>query len=237
MSRARPLVLSGARRRCWRWSKATLATTAWSQTAKRCPCSAATEVGAEAPRRSPDHARAGRDRGDVAGGLVAARLGDGTERIEEARVEPRAVVDRKVDGAVAEALEHLAEAADAVPALAPHLLEIDLDGDELLEYVGAVEHAAGGIEHGRMAVAAGDQPVDVEDVALEHRGGRMGDGEIDVAVDGVGEHGMQQHLRTHGRQRAGDLREPDVVAVEDAELADLRHVEGEELRAGRDTLL
>src|SRR5262245_11755305 len=76
---------------------------------------------------SPNHARAGRDRGDVAGGLVAARLRDGAERIEEARIEAGAVIDREVDGAVAEALQHLTEAADAVLALAPHLLEIDLD--------------------------------------------------------------------------------------------------------------
>src|SRR5262249_45380652 len=83
--------------------------------------------GVEALEPSPDHARAGRDRGDVAGGLVAPRLGDGAERVEEARIEAGAIVDRKVDRAVAEALQHLAEAADAVPPLAPHLLEVDLD--------------------------------------------------------------------------------------------------------------
>src|SRR5882672_670609 len=73
--------------------------------------------------RSADHARAGRDRRDVARSLVTAGLGDGTEGVEEAGIEAGAVVDREVDRAVAEALQHLAEAADAVLALTPDLLK------------------------------------------------------------------------------------------------------------------
>src|SRR4029453_9566731 len=75
---------------------------------------APSEDGGEAPPHSPDHARPRRDRGDVAGGLVSARLGDGAERIEEAGIEAAAIVDREGDRAVAEALQHLAQAPGAL---------------------------------------------------------------------------------------------------------------------------
>jgi hypothetical protein len=88
------------------------------------------------------------------------------------------------------------------------------------------------IEHGRLAIAAGGEAVDVEDVALEHRGRRLGDGEVDVAVDGVRHHRVQAHLRAHRGDGAHRLREPDVVAIEQAEAADVRHVEHAEASPG-----
>src|SRR4030095_13813072 len=68
-------------------------------------------------------------------------------------------------------------------------------------------------------LAAGGKAVDVEDVALEHRGRGLGDGKVDVAVDGVRHHRMQHHLGAHGGDGAHRLREPDVVAIEQAEAA------------------
>src|SRR5262245_66185474 len=97
-------------------------------------------------------------------------------------------IDRELRGPVAEALGELPEAPDAVLALAAHLLEVDLDGNDLLAHVAAEEHAPRGIEHGRMTVATGSQPVDVAHIALHHCRGGSTHREIDVAIDGAPPH-------------------------------------------------
>ena len=139
--------------------------------------------------------------------------------------------------AVAEALERLAEGAHAAHPLAPHLLEIDLDRHQLLGGAALVDHPARRVEHAGLAVAARIEAVDVEQVALEHGGTGLGHVQIDVAVDGVGHHRVEDHLRPHRRHGARRLREPEVVAIEHGELADVRHLEDAELVAGRHPLL
>src|SRR5262249_16226749 len=166
----------------------------------------------------------------------AARLLKRSEGIEIAAVEPLSI-DRELPGPVAEALGELPEAPDAVLALAAHLLEVDLDGNDLLAHVAAEEHAPRGIEHGRMTIATGSQSIDVEHIALHHRRGGMRHGEIDVAIDGVRQHGMQDDLRTHGRDLPRRLPEPHIVAVEHPQTAHLGNVEHEELGARPHALL
>ena len=94
-----------------------------------------------------------------------------------------------------------------------------------------------GIEHAGLAVAAGVEAVDVEQVALEHGGTGLGHVQVDVAVDGVGHDRVQDHLGPHRGHGARGLGEPQVVAVEHREPADLGHVEHAELVARGDPLL
>jgi len=65
----------------------------------------------------------------------------------------------------------------------------------------------------------------------------VADGDIDVAVDRMRHYRMQDDIDAHRRELARRLRKPDVVAIEDAELADAFDIEGEELIPGLDALL
>ena len=87
-------------------------------------------------------------------GAIATRPLQGTERIQVRAIE-LLIIDRELDLAVAEALHRLAQMAHAALALVAHLVEVDLDRDELLVGRGLMDDAAGRIEHRRLAVAAG----------------------------------------------------------------------------------
>ena len=85
--------------------------------------------------------------------------------------------------AVAEALERLAHVQKAPAALAAHKLEIHLDGDHLVLPPALVKDLPGRVDDPALPVTAHGQPVDVEDVALEHRGRSLGNAQIRRPVD------------------------------------------------------
>src|SRR5205823_3061031 len=71
------------------------------------------------------------------------RLAQRSQRIEVRRVPGVAVVDAEFDGAVPEALQRLAQVpAQAALALPAHLVEIDLDRNELVVAIRLVEDLA-----------------------------------------------------------------------------------------------
>ena len=146
------------------------------------------------------------------------------------------MIDRKVCRPVAERLGHLAKSPDAALARAAHLLEIDLHGNNLLGGIGLVQLAAIGIEHRRLAIAARPQSVDVEHISLHHGAGRMCHRQVDIAVDGMRHHRMQDHFRPHGGERTRCFGEPDVIAVENAETPGTLDIPDEKVFARCDTL-
>ena len=155
------------------------------------------------------------------------------ETVEKTGIEGLAVIDRKIDLAVAEALERLAQSAQADRPLAPHAVDVDLQGDHLLRGAGLMQHVAGGADEDRTPHPAGAKPVDVDPIALVLGRGRPAHGELDIAVEGIGQSRMQDDLRAHGGQGPRRLGKPHVVADRDAEAPDVRHVEDDELAAGR----
>ena len=195
------------------------------------------QVLGDRPERDRGHSAASTSTGSGVGRRAGAlRLGQRPQRVQIPPVGP-GVVDAEMHRAVAEALQRLAHGAHAAHALAADLVEVDLDRHHLLVAAGLVQHMAGRVDDAGLAHAAGTGAVDVEHVGLEDGGTGLGDVDVDVAVDGVGHHRVQDHLRPHGGDRAHRLREPDVVAVEDGEPAGVRHVEDAELVAGGHPLL
>src|SRR5215472_5996668 len=172
-----------------------------------------------------------------AGDRRALRQLERAEPVEKGGIEGFAPIDREIDLAVAKALQRLAEALEADGALAPHAVDIDLQRDHLLRGTGLVKHIAGRADEDRAADPAGREPVDIDPIALVLRRRRPAHGEFDIAVEGIGQGGMQDHLRPHGGQGAGRLRKPHVVADRDAEASRLGHVEDDELAAGSRLLL
>ena len=75
-----------------------------------------------------------------------------------------------------------------------------------------MKHGAGRIDDAGTAGAALCQTVDVKNVGLKLRGGRACDRKLDIAVDRRRQHGVDQHLGTHGGQRPCRFRKPDIVA-------------------------
>ena len=122
-------------------------------------------------------------------------------------------------------------------ALASDQVEIHLERQDFLASGRFDHHRAGRIDHRGAADAARVHAVDVEHVALELRRRGARDGELDAAVDGAGQHRMQQHLDAGGDQAPRGLRKPDIVADGKPEAADLGHVEDAEFRALRHVML
>ena len=165
---------------------------------------------------------------------AARRHREGPQPVEVAGVEPLVVIDREIAAVVAEAFQRLTEPAQPVRPLAADHVEVDLDRDDLILPGRLVERHAGRIDHGRMPRAAGAEPVYVEYVALEHRGGRPCDRQLDMPVDRAGQHRMQQHFRTHRRELPRRFGEPDVVADRQAKPSDIGDVKHDGPRAAGD---
>src|SRR5437588_605708 len=97
-----------------------------------------------------------------AGVVGPRRLLERAQSREVFRWGTAAVVHREFDGPIAEALERLAQPPHPDRALAPHLVEVDLDRDQLLGGARLVEHVAVRADDHRAPVAAAADAVDVE---------------------------------------------------------------------------
>ena len=159
------------------------------------------------------------------------------ERAQFTGVPAGGVVLGIVDLGVAEALQHLTQAQQAVAATAPDTLEIDDDGDDLLADPGLVNDIAFGSDDRRTTITEISGIVDIDEIALIDAGIGTGDGQLEVAIYGIGERGVQHHLGACPGQRASGLRKPHVVADRDTETADVGHVEDRVIASPGDPLL
>ncbi len=143
-------------------------------------------------------------------------------------------VGRKADVRVAKTLERLPESLPAALAHVRHEIEVELERDDLAPGARHIKRLAARTESRGAAIAEVARAVEVDEVTLIRRGRGARDRDLDVAVDGVGEAGMQDDLGAHPGERARRLRKPHVVADRDAEAPDVRDVEDRVLVAARD---
>src|SRR5699024_42045 len=97
--------------------------------------------------------------------MYAGRLLQRAERVQIRRSRAR-LINRKLDRAIAEALQRLTQCHDAALARAAHFVEVDFQRNQLFAAAGLVQYLAMRIADQRSAIAASTQTIDVEQVAL-----------------------------------------------------------------------
>ncbi len=104
------------------------------------------------------------------------------------------VIDRKINRAIAEALEDLPQPPHPGGALAADMVKVDLDREHVFLTHGLVDDRCGRVHDARPAIAARTQTVDTKDLTLKLRCCRAGNGNLGIAVGGAGQDRQQQHF-------------------------------------------